>query len=581
MEKGNRKKYVRIDCETGSNQIFAMLDEIESEPESEIDNLLEDSDTEFVAEEEIPEDNEETHHQVLIPEAVLHVKSESSQPPAKKRLKAKIAEMKWSRKAKFTKPAECKLEATVLLDLPELANPLQIFERTTDFDKLLQHICEQTNLYAAQNGREFITNQEELRAFLGINFMMSISKLPNLKSYWNVDTYIGNEGIRNSMTRDRFMKILQNIHFADNQTADKSDKAYKLRYIINHLNEAFQEAMSDADKQSIDEHMTKFKGRMSCKQYMKNKPIKWGFKWWCRCSSKTGYLYEFELYLGKKNKTELGLGETVVLNLSKKLENTFCKLYFDNFFTSPALISKLFEKGIYCIGTVRTDRKHMPIMKNDKLMKRGDVEFQYSINVVAVKWFDNRGVTLVGTNLDGCDQVSSVLRRVKGQSAKVPVSCPAIVKEYNAGMGGVDLLDQRTAAYKLDRKASSGRYYLRLFFDLMDIAVVNSHVVFKALNPKGMDLLDFKIVVAKYLIGSYNSRSRNAPSTHLSRREVLPASVPLHLPVIQAKRGKCRYCSNAGLQNKTFIQCNACGVYLCLISGSNSRNCFSLFHTNA
>ena len=60
-------------------------------------------------------------------------------------------------------------------------------------------------------------------------------------------------------------------------------------------------------------------------------------------------------------------------------------------------------------------------------------------------------------------------------------------------MGGVDLLDQKTAAYKLDCKSSGRRYYLRLFFDLMDISVVNSHIIYKELNPKGMELLDFKI----------------------------------------------------------------------------------------
>ena len=84
--------------------------------------------------------------------------------------------------------------------------------------------------------------------------------------------------MRKAMTRIRVMNILQNLHFTDNQTADKSEKAYKMCIIMNHLNKAFQDAMSDAEKQSIDEHMTKFKGRMSCKQYMKNKPIKWGFK---------------------------------------------------------------------------------------------------------------------------------------------------------------------------------------------------------------------------------------------------------------------------------------------------------------
>ena len=126
---------------------------------------------------------------------------------------------------------------------------------------------------------------------------MSISKLPNVKCY------LSNDSARIAMTRNCFMNILQNLYFTDNQTADKFDKAYKTRIVINHLNKAFQDVMSDAEKHSVDEYMTKFKGRMSCKQYMKNKPIKWAFKWWCQCCSKTGYLYEFDLYLGKKEHT--------------------------------------------------------------------------------------------------------------------------------------------------------------------------------------------------------------------------------------------------------------------------------------
>ena len=57
----------------------------------------------------------------------------------------------------------------------------------------------------------------------------------------------------------------------------------------------------------------------------------------------------------------------------------------------------------------------------------------------------------------------------------------------------------------MDSKSSGGRYYLRLFFDLMDILAVNSHIIYKKLNPKGMGLLDFKIVLAKLLVGTYNS----------------------------------------------------------------------------
>ena len=82
------------------------------------------------------------------------------------------------------------------------------------------------------------------------------------------DSYFSNQGVRNAMTRNCFMNILQNIHFADNQTADKSDKVYKIRVVIRHLNKAFQAGMSHAERQSVDEHMTEFMGRMSCKQFM-------------------------------------------------------------------------------------------------------------------------------------------------------------------------------------------------------------------------------------------------------------------------------------------------------------------------
>ena len=176
----------------------------------------------------------------------------------------------------------CELEAKILLDLPVNASPLRAIESTTRLNDLVSLICDQTNLYAEQNGRTFRTMPEEVRAFLGVNFMMAICKLSNIKCYWHADEYIGNEGIRKVLTKTRFLEILQNLHFADNNTSDTSDKGYKLRTVINHLNKAFHGAMSDADRQSIDKHMTKFKGRNSCKQYIKNKPIKWGFKWWGR-----------------------------------------------------------------------------------------------------------------------------------------------------------------------------------------------------------------------------------------------------------------------------------------------------------
>ena len=51
MERNNRRKYIHNDREAGSNEIYAMLDEIETDAESDIENLLEYSDTENIPEE--------------------------------------------------------------------------------------------------------------------------------------------------------------------------------------------------------------------------------------------------------------------------------------------------------------------------------------------------------------------------------------------------------------------------------------------------------------------------------------------------------------------------------------------------
>ena len=61
----------------------------------------------------------------------------------------------------------------------------------------------------------------------------------------------------------------------------------------------------------------------------------------------------------------------------------------------------------------------MAIMKKDKDMKRVDIDFQYASNVVAVKWFDNDGVTMVCTCLEECNIKSYT--RVKGQHQN---TCP-------------------------------------------------------------------------------------------------------------------------------------------------------------
>ena len=50
---------------------------------------------------------------------------------------------------------------------------------------------------------------------------------------------------------------------------------------------------------NIDERMVKSKARTRFRQYIRNKPTKWGFKFWVLADN-TGYTVDFDLPLGKE-----------------------------------------------------------------------------------------------------------------------------------------------------------------------------------------------------------------------------------------------------------------------------------------
>ena len=116
--------------------------------------------------------------------------------------------------------------------------------------------------------------------------------------------------------------------------------------------------MSVSAKQSIDEHTIKFKGHNILKQYMKRKPVQWDLKLWCRCDSKTGYLFQFDLYTGKMTSyVEHGLSKGVVFSLTNNIKDLLCQIFIDNFFNLPQLLYNPLRNGIYSAGTVRIKKK--------------------------------------------------------------------------------------------------------------------------------------------------------------------------------------------------------------------------------
>ena len=112
--------------------------------------------------------------------------------------------------------------------------------------------------------------------------------------------------------------------------------------------------------------------------------------------------------------------------------------------------------------------------------------------------------------MEEIEKCSTVQRRMKGSSSKTSITFPSHVKFYHKGMGGVNLMNQKTAAYQIDCR-SKCVFYLRIFFDLMDVALVSSHV-YEKLNYN-FKLLDFKTVIANSRIGKYSYRQRAFPQS--------------------------------------------------------------------
>ena len=101
--------------------------------------------------------------------------------------------------------------------------------------EIIDHTVSDTNIYAAQKWHIFLTSHEELKAFPGINYLIGINKLPPVANYWDVDHYFGNDGIKTMITQQRFQDILENLHFANNDYYDKSDKGRAVYIIFGNI----------------------------------------------------------------------------------------------------------------------------------------------------------------------------------------------------------------------------------------------------------------------------------------------------------------------------------------------------------
>lgn len=85
------------------------------------------------------------------------------------------------------------------------------------------------------------------------------------------------------MSRNKFELILRFWHFENNDSADKTDRLYKIRKLLNIANDIFKNVHQPGEIIAIDKSMIPYHDRLKFRQYISNKTHKYGVKFFKVC----------------------------------------------------------------------------------------------------------------------------------------------------------------------------------------------------------------------------------------------------------------------------------------------------------
>ena len=236
------------------------------------------------------------------------------------------------------------------------------------------------------------------RCFEGMLLQSGYHQVPRRKMQWEDKPDCWNKLVAESIRREEVDLILKCLHFRDNKDID-NDGFYKVRPIFDNLNRNGSKFFAGQCKYSVDEGIIPYFGRHSAKQFIKGKPIRYGFKVWALCTP-CGSGVWFEAYNGAHTRIkDVGLGYgNVVVGLAKKANlGPGCELFFDNLFTSFPLLERLSQLQIAGTGTVNANKLNkVPIMSKKEMKKprvpRGTLQKLFQKDQCLVAWKDNNAV---------------------------------------------------------------------------------------------------------------------------------------------------------------------------------------------
>ncbi|KAK2562670.1 PiggyBac transposable element-derived protein 4 [Acropora cervicornis] len=455
-------------------------------------------------------------------------------------------------------------------------------------DDIINYLVTETNTFAEQFIRDNNlkrksrvhawqpTDPKEMKHFLGLTFLMGIIQKPNIQMYWSNDPLYSTPIFKQVMNRDRYLLILKFLHFNNNdntpgRTEPNPDKLFKIRPLVDHLFEKFQEIYTPSKNVCIDESLLLWKGRLHFKQYIPLKRSRFRIKLFMLCED-GGYTYRFRVCTGKDTLVEgnrnLTISEKIVEDLMLPLLHKGYHLYIDNWYTSITLLQYLRDNDTLACGTIRKNRKGFPdAVSKAKLRQWGESIAYRSDALLALKFKDTREVYILTTIHD--ERMQNVRNR---RNPANPIQKPKCIVDYNHHMGGVDRTDPLLEPFKVARK--SMKWYKKLAMHLIQLSLLNSFLLYKKDGGR-KPLLDFQRSVIASLLFTENTPEipREEAIARLTERHFIAPIPPTEKKDKPKKR--CKICTKQKIRKESRYHCPTCpsNPGLCYYP------CFEKYHT--
>lgn len=458
-------------------------------------------------------------------------------------------------------------------DKSEIADCWKVFITDNIIEKIVLHTNQQLDSLKNNYSRGIrdcpLTDKQEILAFFGLLYLIGLKKGNHLNTaeLWS-DDGTAPEIFSATMSKRRFHTLVQAIRFDDKASRPQRKRLDNLAPIRDIFSEFVSQCKASYNVGAfgtIDEMLEPFRGRCRFRQYIANKPAKYGVKIYAVSDAKTYFTINMEIYAGTQPNGPFKLDndvQSVVKRVAEPMLNGGRNLTMDNFYTSVPLANDLYTNHrTTVVGTVRKNKSELPPeITNITGRPRCSTIFAFGRqpNVCTILSYvpdkKNKKNVIMLSTMHKDDAIDSST----GDQCK-----PDIITFYNETKSGIDVVDRMKSEYSITRV--SNRWPFTVFCGLLNLATINGQIIFHFNTTKKLERRIFIKELAKQLIKPQIDQRASIPNLSIPlRTKIQKITGSSHTPSNRrdGAKSKCDICP-AKKNRYTQNRCVSCKKLLC------------------